>query len=197
MKNDSHEHGSKGTATAERPTSEKRAGSPSGANPEEMMKKAQAAAAPGQEHKWLQHFVGSWKCEVKCWMDPDGPANESKGTAKGSSIMGGRFLQEDFQGEMMGQPFQGRTVMGYSKQKAAFQSVWIDEMNTAMFVSEGKGDEKTITLEGKSSCPATGRTDIPMRVVLRVLSPTKHTLEMFDGSKGGAKTMEISYSRQD
>jgi Protein of unknown function (DUF1579) len=72
-------------------------------------------------------------------------------------------------------------------------------MQTSMFTSEGKGENgnKIITLEGKSSCPASGRKDIPTRTVFRVLSPDKRTFEMFDGSKGeNAKTMEITYTRK-
>jgi hypothetical protein len=34
-----------------------------------------------------------------------------------------------------------------------------------------------------------------MKTVLRVISPDKHVLEMYDGSKN-AKTMEITYTRQ-
>ena len=120
-------------------------------------------------------------------------------TAKGQWILNGRFLQEDFQGEMMGQPFRGRSVYGYDNTKQKFESVWISDMQTSMFTTEGKGENgnKVITLEGTASCPATGRTDILMKVVLRVLSPDKHTFEMFDGSRGeNAKTMEITYTRQ-
>ena len=107
--------------------------------------------------------------------------------------MNGRFLQEDFHGEMMGKPFHGRTLLGYNNVKQTFNSVWVDDMNTAMFCSEGKGENgnKVITLEGKASCPATNRTDIPMKVVLRVNSPDKHVFEMFDTSLGEkGKTME-------
>src|SRR5687767_14351893 len=69
---------------------------------EEMMRKAEAAGRPGPGHKALDHFAGNWKAEVKCWMDPNGPPQVSQATAKGSWQMNGRFLQEDFQGEMMG-----------------------------------------------------------------------------------------------
>ena len=72
-------------------------------------------------------------------------------------------------------------------------------MQTSMFTSEGKGENgnKVITLEGKANCPATGRKDIPMKTVFRVISPDKHVFEMFDGSKGeNAKTMEITYTRK-
>ena len=64
--------------------------------------------------------------------------------------------------------------------------------------SEGKADgsNKVITMEGKTNCPATGRRDIPMKTVLRIVSHDQHVFEMYDRSKGNAKTMEISYTRQ-
>ena len=170
----------------------------SGVDKEEMMKKAEAAGRPGPGHKVLDQFVGNWKAEVKCWMEPGGPPHVSQATVKGSWTMDGRFLQEDFQGEMMGKPFHGRTLLGYDNVKQTFNSVWVSDMQTSMFVTEGKGENgnQVITLKGTASCPATGRTDMPMKVVLRVLSPEKRTFEMFDGSRGeNAKTMEITYTK--
>jgi hypothetical protein len=168
------------------------------ANKEEMMKKVEAAGKPGPGHKALEHFVGDWKAEVKCWMDPGAEPNVSKATAKGTWIMNGRFLQEDFKGEMMGQPFTGRNIIGYDNVKHLFTSVWFSDMQTSMFKSEGRGEDgnQTIKLEGTSSCPGTDRLDTPMRVVLRVLGPDRHTFEMYDCSQGqNTKTMEITYTR--
>ena len=168
------------------------------ASQEEMMKKVEAAGAPGAAHKALQALAGDWKAEVKCWMDPAGSPEVTQGTAKASMTFNGRFLEEEFHGQMMGKPFTGRTLLGFDNTKQTFNSVWVSDTQTSMFTSEGKGDNsnKVITLEGKASCPASGRKDIPMKTVLRVISPEKHVLEMFDGSKGNAKTMEITYTRQ-
>jgi hypothetical protein len=163
----------------------------------EMMVKAEAAGRPGPGHKVLDHYVGDWKGEVKCWMEPGGDPQVSHATARIRWIMNGRFLEEDFQGEMMGQPFQGRTVTGYDNVTQTFKSVWISDMQTSMFVTTGKGGGKVITLEGMASCPMRQRGDIPMKLVLRVLGPDKHTFEMFDLSQGqDTKTMEIIYTRQ-
>jgi len=185
----------------EKGTTQTRPGNKSGfsnsdVDQQEMMKKVEAAGTPGPGHKALQPLVGDWKAEVKCWMDPSGAPEVSQGTAKASWTFDGRFLQEDFRGEMMGKPFVGRTLLGFDNMKQTFNSVWISDTQTSMFTSEGKGDSKAITLEGKTSCPATGRRDIPMKTVLRMVSSDKHVLEMFDGSKGNAKTMEITYTRQ-
>ena len=96
---------------------------------------------------------------------------------------------------MMGRPFRGLSLMGYDNTRQAFQSVWVSEMQTAMFISQGKGDasNKVITLEGKADCPATGRKDVPMKTVFRVIGPDKHVFEMYDGN---TRTMEITYTRQ-
>lgn len=183
-------------ATMPRTGTQSPPGAPSEAGMQEMMQKAQAAGTPGPEHAALEHFVGTWKAEVKCWTDPNGAPNQSQGTAEARWILGGRFLEENFHGTFMGKPFHGRAILGFNKVKQAYQSVWFDDMSTSMFISEGKGDGKVITLEGRSSCPATGRTDIPMRVIYRVVGPDQHIFEMLDGSKDFAKTMEIRYTRQ-
>src|ERR1051326_58810 len=107
---------------------------------EEMMKKVEAAGTPGSEHKALQPLVGDWKAEVKCWMDPAGAPEVTQGTAKAKWIFNGRFLEEEFHGQMMGKPFNGRTLMGFDNMKRTFNSVWTCDTHTSMFISEiGRG----------------------------------------------------------
>jgi len=52
----------------------------------EMMKRVQAAGTPSAAHKALDVLAGNWKAEVKCFMNPDGPANVSQGTSKSTWI---------------------------------------------------------------------------------------------------------------
>ena len=165
----------------------------------EMMKKMEIAGTPGPAHKALAALVGNWKAEVKCYMEPGGAPQVSQATAKANWTLKGRFVEGEFHGEMLGKPFIGKSLLGYDNAKQKFVSVWLSDIQTSMFTSEGKGDNenKVITLEGKGDCPATGRKDVPMKQVFRVLSPDKYTFEMFDGSKGeDVRTMEITYSRQ-
>src|SRR5687767_11717445 len=109
MKHDVYDTGS----IADRPqTANKSASQPSDAEKQEMMKKMEAAGTPGPGHKALETFVGSWKAEVKCWHEPGGSPQVSQGTAQAKWTLNGRFLEEDFQGEMMGKPFRGRSLIG-------------------------------------------------------------------------------------
>ena len=167
----------------------------SDAEKQDMQKKMEAAGTPGPAHKALQAFVGDWKAEVKCWCEPGGAPKVSQGTSQAKWILNGHFVEEEFKGEMMGKPFIGRSLMGYDNTKQTFNSVWVSDTQTGMCTSEGKGENgnKVITLEGKSSCPATGRKDLPVKSVFRVISPDKYVYEMF---KDGAKSMEITYTRK-
>jgi hypothetical protein len=188
----------KEATTIARPRADdKYSSSKTGADKAEMMKKMEAAATPGPAHQALNALVGDWNTEVKCWMDPNGAPETSEGTTETSWILNGRFLQQEFHGEMMGKPFNGLSLLGYDNFKQTFNSVWVSDMQTSMFTSEGKGDSgyKVITLEGKSSCAGTGQKDVPIKTVFRVISADKHVFEMFDVTKN-VKTMEITYTRQ-
>jgi hypothetical protein len=189
-----HVDNSGSTAVLEPPKGKSGSGK-SDAEKQEMMKKMEAAGSPGPAHKALEAFVGNWQAEVQSWCDPDGPPHASQGTAKASWILNGRFLEEEFHGEMMGKPFIGRSLMGYDNVKQTFNRVWVSDMQSAILTSEGKGESgnKVITLTGTANCPATGRKDIPTKSVFRVLGPDKYVHEMFHD---GTKSMEITYTRK-
>jgi Protein of unknown function (DUF1579) len=195
MKTDVYEEKPR-TADINKPQSGENSGSAqSSTDKDELMKKAQAAGTPGAAHKALQSFAGEWEAEVKCWMDPNGQASVSKATAKAKTILGGRFLEGEFHGEMMGKPFTGHYVLGFDNAKQKFKSVWIDDFNTAIHTSEGKGenDNKVITLEGKMDCQATGQKDITTKHVYRVQGAGNYVMEMFNDGK---RAMEITYTRK-
>jgi len=198
MKHDVYENTT--TTTRDRPGGGDKSGfSKSGIDKEEMMKKMEAAGTPGPAHKALEAFVGNWKAEVSCWMEPGGPPNVSQGTSQAKWVLKGHFVEEEFHGEMMGKPFTGRCLLGFDNTQQKFKSVWVNDVNTSIFTSEGKGENgyKVITLEGKSDCPATGQRDVPTKQVFRIISLDKHVLEMFAEVDGeNAKTMEITYTRQ-
>jgi Protein of unknown function (DUF1579) len=169
------------------------------AQTQEMMKKMEAAGTPGPAHKALEPLVGNWDAEVKMWNAPDAPPTVNKGSAKSTWAMNGRFVQQEFNGEFMGKPFRGLGFTGYDNTKKEYNSVWIDDMNTAMHTSEGKADQggKVITLEGKYDCPLTGEKDKASKQVYRIVSRDKVVFEMHDPAKGAnSKTMEITYTRK-
>jgi len=170
-----------------------------GPDTEAMMKRAEELGKPGPAHKALEALVGDWEVEGRCYMSPDGPPMINKGTAKARWILDGRFVQEDFTGEFMGKTFNGIGVTGYDNMKKKYVGSWIDGMSTGIFNNEGTADAdgKGFTFEGKMDDPMTGQRNKPIKFVIRILDPNKHTFEMHDMTLGDkSKTMEMTYTRK-
>src|SRR5512143_1691169 len=94
-----------------------------------MMEIYQELATPGAPHQLLARMAGSWNVRSSCAMEPGKPPMESTGTSEQKMILGGRFLQQEFSGEMMGSPFTGIGVTGYDNHIKKYVSTWIDSMS--------------------------------------------------------------------
>jgi hypothetical protein len=169
-----------------------------GAPSPEAMAKAMAKMQPGPEHQELAKMAGSWDVASSFWMDPSAPPQQSKDTATFSVILNGRYVRQDYHGQMMGKPFNGIGIDGYDNNLGTYTSVWIDDMSTAAMVLHGKksSDGKSITFEGDVSDCMTGGT-MHVRSVATRQSDDAMSFEMFC-NRGGTeqKSMELRYTRQ-
>jgi Protein of unknown function (DUF1579) len=160
-----------------------------------MMAAMEKAATPGPEHKALADQVGTWTAKSKMWMEPGKPPTEAQGTEEVKSVLGGRFIELHFNGNMMGKPFEGMGHEGYDNMKKKWVMTWMDSMGTMIIYAEGTGDAKTRTFIGEETMPNGAKR--PFRWVMKVESPTKHTMEMYAPGMDGkeAKQMEIVYTK--
>lgn len=153
---------------------------------------------PGKEHEELAKESGKWKTEMQTWMSPDSPAIKSTGTAELKMVMGGRYQEGNYKGEMMGMAFEGKSTTAYDKAKKVYINTWIDNMGTGMMVSEGKiePDGKTMISNGKMVDPTTGK-EVSVREVWKMVDDKTRIMEMyttFDGKE--SKTMEMKMTKQ-
>jgi hypothetical protein len=70
-------------------------------------------ATPGAPHKLLAVLAGTWDVRCTCWMEPGKPPNEHTGVSEQKMVLGERFLQQEFSGELKGSPFTGIGFTGY------------------------------------------------------------------------------------
>lgn len=173
---------------------------PMDAKTQEMMKKYQEAATPGEQHKMLADLAGTWKYNSKMWQSADAKPQESKGTSTFKMILDGHWLEQNFKGTAMGQKFEGRGLLGYDKVKGKFQSVWTDTMSTSAMVGEGTFDESTKTLKesGTMSCPISADKVQEYRTEWQMNDKKKMVFSMYGkGPTDGPefKIMEITYTK--
>lgn len=176
-------------------------GSPGQISPDKqkMMEQYAKFAELGPQHKQLATRVGAWDVVTKCTMDPAAPPQESRGVSKVKTVLGNRWIIEEFEGQMpeMG-PFSGMGITGYDNVKKKYVNFWLDTMGTGAMISEGTADAsgKTITYTGSYDDPIQGKKTV--RSVARFVSESKHTFEMFDTGPDGKefKNLDIVYTRK-
>lgn len=163
-----------------------------------MMEVYGELATPGAPHALLESLAGSWDVKSVCWMEPGGESFEHTGTSEQKMILGGRFLEQRFDGEVMGTPFSGLGIMGYDNQKGTYVSTWIDTMGTGINYFEGDAgsDGKTITQICNMVDPVRG--PVKWRTLTTIVDSDTLKFEMFITGESGHedKMSDMTYTRR-
>ena len=116
----------------------------SGVSPEDMQKMMQAIM-PGPMHERLARLAGEWTTASTLTV-AGMPPEETVGSAKIMMVLDGRFVHEDMQETMMGQPVRASHLWGYNNGSKKFESVWAYTMSTGLMTMTGetKDDGRTI-----------------------------------------------------
>jgi Protein of unknown function (DUF1579) len=163
-----------------------------------MMELWKKMAMPGEPHRLFATLAGSWTTTSKEWMEPGKPPTESTGTAEIKMLLDGRFLYQEYNSQMMGQPFSGIGIDAYDNMTKKYVTAWLDSMGTGIFIMEGtaSADGKTITLKGSHPEPGGGK--MTHRAVWKIVDNNNQTFDMYGAHHGGKETkmMEIVYTRK-
>ncbi|MGQ0722170.1 MAG: DUF1579 domain-containing protein [Candidatus Eiseniibacteriota bacterium] len=164
-----------------------------------MMEQMMAMAAPSEAHKKLEMMAGTWTTKVKMWMDPAAPPQESEGVSENRMVLGGRWLEQRYEGTFMGGPFSGIGLTGYDNFKKQYIGMWMDTASTSSMMTTGTAgaDGKTMTFTGTMDDPITGGAT-QMKEVVTIVDADHHNFEMWmSGADGNMhKAMEIQYIRK-
>lgn len=167
-------------------------------DPQAVMELWKKLGTPGEPHKLFASLAGSWTTTTKEWMEPGKPPTESTGTAEMKMLLDGRFLYQEYNSQMMGQPFSGIGIDGYDNMTKKYVTAWIDTMGTGIFFMEGTAspDGKTITLKGSHPEPGGGK--MTHRAVWKIVDSNTQTFDMYGTHHRGKemKVLEITYTRK-
>ncbi len=160
-------------------------------------------AAPGVHHQSLGPFAGSWHVTVTFWMSPGSEPTVNEGTSEVRWVLGGRFLQENFQNTMqMGEhtgTFEGLGLTGYDNAKQQYVGTWSDTMSTSIMMWTGQFDESNnvLTTICEFECPKTSLSTT-MRSVSRIVSDDEVLVQMFStvGDQPEYQCLELAYRRR-
>jgi uncharacterized protein DUF1579 len=163
------------------------------------MEAMQKAATPGEPQKRLGRLVGDWTFTNTMWMAPGQPPATSTGTMHGVALMGGRYVEHTWKGDMMGMPFEGRGTDGYDNVGKQYVSSWLDNMSTGIMYSTGSCDAagKVCNYSGEMWDPMSGKK-ITSRSTITWMDDNTFKNEMYGPGPDGKdmKWMEIVAKRK-
>jgi hypothetical protein len=166
-----------------------------------MMQNMMAYGTPGPMHQMLASWDGTWTGETTMWEYEGAAPQKSTGTAVSTMILGGKYSSTTHSGDMMGMPFEGRSIMGYDNSTKKFHSVWIDNWSTGIMNMSGTWDEASKTLNMSGTMPDIHRPgrECTLREVFKVIDDNTQVMEMYGpDSKTGKemKMMEMKMTRK-
>lgn len=164
-----------------------------------MMAAYKMQATPGDPHRLLARMAGSWTIKSMFWMDPQSPLLEANNSCEQEMILGGRYLQQKYTGQMEGEAFTGIGLIGYDNHAKRYVSTWIDTMSTGIYFFEGASskDGNTLTMKSSSNDPLKG--PMKYRQVTRIVDGKTLLMEMYGTRKNGKeeKLSEEIFSRKE
>lgn len=155
-------------------------------------------ATPGGHHKHLEQMIGTWTTQNRFWMAPGAPPMESTGTARHSTLLGGRFIKTSYEGDFGGQPFRGEGTIGYDNFKNKYVETWMDNFGTMTLYSTGEcdGQGRVRIMRGDVDDLLAGKASW-FRSVYRFDGPDQYSLEMYGPGPDGQefRMLEIVHTR--
>jgi hypothetical protein len=155
-------------------------------------------AQPGPVHTQLAKLAGEYTTVSKFQISADAKPQESHGTSKITSVLGGRFLMQDNRGNLLGQAAAGLHLIGYNNGTKQYEATWVYTGSTSMMNLVGTSEDggKTIEWTGTYEMDKGHKTTIS--VIARFLDEDHFVEELIaktpDGKKG--PTLETTYTRK-
>jgi hypothetical protein len=155
-------------------------------------------AAPGENHRYLDYFVGHWQSVVKMYGEPGQESISQEQQISVKWILGGRYLKAHLRGDIMGKPYEVYVFTGYDNYRQRFFAIQLSTLDTGYFITSGSLDQAKKIRTETGVMEDVGGKKTPIKAVTTLLSPDKYMYEFYTvGAEGKeTRTMEITYFRK-
>lgn len=155
---------------------------------------------PSLAHERLSELVGKYELTMRMWMAPGQPPSETKGASEFVWFAEGKWLQENWDIAMFGQPSKGLSILGYDNFKQRYVWSKVDSLQTCLSSAFGHFDASgdNLILWGTIDEPMTPEQDKQVKYVYRGFGQDKFVLEVHDMMIGetNTKVLEFEYRRR-
>jgi hypothetical protein len=157
-------------------------------------------AQPGAGQRALNPLAGNWQVEKYLYVavgTREKPARSEKMLTERVWIAAGRFLRDTTRGTIGGKPYFRTGFLGYNNMDRCYEWVTADAFTPILMIYRGKQDAGPglpVSMEGSfTDLGVTGEQNVgkrvPMRTVIRIESPDRHSFEIYFTPPGGPEML--------
>jgi hypothetical protein len=163
----------------------------------EMMAQWQMAMTPAAGHKRLEPLVGTFRARTEFVMAPGMPPQFHDGTSENRWVLGGRYLQQTYNGMAMGMPFEGIGYTGYDNPSKRYVGTWMDTFGTGLMISVGAGRPSDSKIAFVTEAIEPSGRKIVFDSIIKVKDNDNHSYEMWTKAPNGKRfrNMLVTYAR--
>ncbi|WP_192348719.1 DUF1579 family protein [Algoriphagus sp. Y33] len=150
---------------------------------------------PSEVHTMLSNYEGEFKLEIRM----TGQEESTIVNATNKMILGGRFLQIDQQGQMIGMKYEALSTIGYNTIDGTISLATITNMGTGTLSVKGEWvqADKVASMKGTLTNPVT-KNVINVTQKIAFIDKNSFVIESFDqeGNQPEKKTVEYIFKRK-
>lgn len=156
------------------------------------------SSEPGPVHKMLAKRAGEYTTVTKFSPQPGTPAVESKGTAKLTAILDGRFLLEEDSGIFLGQPTKGTRIWGFDNATKQYESAWMYSGSTGIMRLTGSSNDGGKTINFLASFNDESGAKQTFDAALRLLDDDSFVVGLYARGANGSRgpVFDTTYTRK-
>jgi hypothetical protein len=153
---------------------------------------------PGPEQAALAKLAGEYATVTRFLAKAGEAGPESKGSAKFTSVLDGRFLLEESTGEQFGKPVKARKIYGYNNAAKRYESAWVYTGSTAIMTLQGSSSDGGKTIQWNATVAQANDSTMDLVVTMKRIDDDRFTVELTSKRANGAarSTLETTYTRQ-
>jgi hypothetical protein len=153
---------------------------------------------PGPEHAALAKLAGEYSTVMRFRPKAGEAGEESKGRAKFTSVLDGRFVLEESDGEQFSKHFKARKLYGYNNAAKRYESAWVYTGSTAIMTLHGSSSDGGKTIRFNATVAQANDSTMDLVVTMKRIDDDRFTVELVSKRPNGAvgPTLETTYTRR-
>jgi hypothetical protein len=152
---------------------------------------------PGPVHERLNKLAGEWDVAIQYKLGEN--VYNGKATCEAKWILGGRFLQQDYNSRFQGEPYHVLQILGYDNDRKKVIELKMDTLSTGLLHNEGEisEDGKVITNIGENRDPRT-KKPYKLRTVYTITDHDHFTIDWYRIEEGvpDEKAVTLTHTRR-